>query len=276
MKNKNVILLAAIFMTSLFSLETFAQKSVFLQYNLNAGDQYRHELNIENTIEMEVQGQSMTLDQESSFELVYLVTKVDKDSIFLQVVIEALKISQSVAGMEITYDSQDTTTYNSPVVGTKISDEMNKLIGEKITAVMDRFGNVGTVDMGTLKDKNITENFKNSFSGIIYPGKKVKVGESWENDVISGGVAEIKMHVVYTLASIKGKQAYIKFQGDLEGVDKSDELKGTASGEIVVNRKTGWMIKKESSEDYNMMMEQGGMSFPATVSGEYEITVKKL
>jgi len=278
MKRTNkFLLIVAMMMLPGFIMTMYAQKSIELKYNLKKGSKYQSTMDMTQEVDMEVQGQTMVMNSEMNFEFDYTVTDVRADSFDLQTVITAMKMKQSVMGMDIIYDSKDTSTYNNPMVGTKISDEMNKLIGAAITTTNSVNGNVGKVDMGTLdKDNDMARNMKSSFSQATYPDHKVKVGDSWTNDITTTGMADMTMHMKYTLTKFNRKQAFINVEATIDSPDATAKLKGTMSGEMTVDRKTGWVVHSTFDQDFDMQMEQQGMSFPATISGSYEINSKKV
>ncbi len=274
--NRNFLLLTLVFLSGLFTA-TYAQKSVMLKYNLKNGDKFVSTMAMDQEIDMQVQGQSMVINQDMNFEFNYSVTDVTADSFNLHTTISAIKMNQKVMGMEINYDSKDTSTYNNPTVGTKISDEMNKIIGQEIVTTNSVNGNVGSIDLGELdKDNQVASNMKSSFSQAVYPGHKVKVGESWTNDITTNGIAEMQMHITYTLTKATRKQAFINVKGTIVSPDADAKLKGTLEGEMTVDRKTGWVTHSTFDQDFDLQMEQQGMSFPASVSGTYEINSKKV
>ena len=258
-----------------FVLTSYAQKSIQLKYNLKKGDKYASSMKMDQDIDMNVQDQSMTISQNMNFDFSYFVKDVKADSFDLSTTIDAISMKQTVMGMEIVYDSKDTSTYNNPVVGTKVSAEMNKLIGVAITSTMSKNGNVGSVDLGSIATNQVAGNIKSSFSQAVYPDHKIKVGESWTNDITTKGLAEMNMHMTYTLNKITRKQAEIGVKGTIDSPDASAKLKGTITGNMTVNRKTGWVIHSTFDQDFNMQMKQNGMSFPASISGSYEINSKK-
>jgi len=166
MKRTNkLLLIVALMMMPGFLMTSYAQKSIELKYNLNKGDKYKSTMTMSQDIDMEVQGQSMTITQKMDFEFDYTILDVQADSFDQQTIIKAIKMNQSVMGMDIVYDSKDSSTYNNSMVGTKISDEMNKLIDVAITTTISNDGNVGKIDLGSIDaDNDIAKNMKTSFS----------------------------------------------------------------------------------------------------------------
>ncbi len=276
-KSNKFLMIMAFMMMPGFLLTTYAQKAIMLKYNLKNGDKYTSAMTMNQEIDMEVQGQSMVINQDMNFEFGYSVSDVTADSFNLHTNINAIKMDQSVMGMEIKYDSKDTSTFNNATVGTKISDQMNKLIDQEIISTTSVNGNVGTIDLGGLdSDNEVASNMKSSFSQAVYPDHKVKIGESWENDITTSGIAEMNMHLTYTLTKATRKQAFIDVKGTIASPDATAKLKGTISGEMTVDRKTGWVTHSTFDQDFELQMEQQGMSFPATISGTYEINSQKV
>ncbi len=274
--NKFYLLMALIVLPGFFAT-TYAQKAIMLQYHLKDGDKFVSTMSMNQEIDMEVQGQSMVINQDMNFEFGYLVSDVVADSFNLHTNINAIKMTQTMMGMEIKYDSRDSSTFNNPTLGTQISDQMNKLIDKEITTTNSINGTVGSVDLGAIgADNAMAGNMKSSFSQAVYPNHKVKVGESWDNDITTNGMAEMKMHITYTLTKATRKQAFIDVKGTITSPDETARLKGTLTGEMTVDRKTGWVTHSTFDQDIDMQMEQQGMSFPATVSGSYEITSHKV
>jgi hypothetical protein len=271
-----LLLIVALMMMPGFLMTSYAQKSIELKYNLKKGDKFKSTMTMNQDIDMEVQGQSMTITQKMDFEFDYTILDAQADSFDQQTIIKAIKMNQSVMGMDIVYDSKDSSTYNNSMVGTKISDEMNKLIDVAITTTISNDGNVGKIDLGSIDaDNDIAKNMKTSFSQAIYPDHKIKVGDTWTNDITTEGMAKMNMHMTYTLNKFTRKQAFIGVVGTIDSPDETTKLKGTLTGEMTVDRKTGWVVYSTFDQDFEMQMEQQGMSFPASISGSYEIKSEK-
>ena len=57
--------------------------------------------------------------------------------------------------------------------------------------------------------------------------------------------------------------------------DQEVNLQGTQSGEMIVDTKTGWLIKSSIDQELTLDIEQGGQKFPATISGTTTSTSAK-
>jgi len=280
MKTKlNLLLVLSVLLISGSFNGVVAQKSIELKYNLKAGDQFATVSQIEQTIQFEAMGQKVTLDQDMAF---YMTNDVDsvKDGLITQrTTFNRIVMDQQIFGMEIKYDSDDSTTFNSPM-GTEFADQMNKLINASVTSVMDDRGQVKDMDLsalGTAGEMPSSVTTGNNYA--VYPDHKVKVGESWESELETQETTKMAVKMVYTLKKATRKEALLDMKGDLsanlDNPDASGNLAGTITGTMTVDRKTG-MVKESSIQmDMTMDVEQNGASFPATVSSFVDTKIEK-
>ncbi len=280
MKTKlNLLLVLSILIFSGSFNGVKAQKSIELKYNLKVGDQFTTVSEIEQTIQFEANGQKITLDQDMAF---YMTSDIDsvKDNLITQrSTFNRIVMNQQIFGMEIKYDSDDTSTYNSPM-GTEFADQMNKLIDASVISVMNERGQVKEMDMsalGTAAEMPSTVTTGNNYA--VYPDHKVKVGESWESELETQESTKMAVKMVYTLKKATRKEALLELKGDLsanmDNPDASGNLSGTITGTMTVDRKTG-MVKESSIQmDMTMDVDQNGMSFPATVSSFVDTKIEK-
>jgi hypothetical protein len=271
------ILLAGILMP-LLGLQTFAQKSVDLKYDLNKGDSYHYVINTDQDIVFNANGQTMSMDNIMVFEVSSRVADANKDSINLEMTIDRVKMTQSIFGMQVNYDTDDPSTTQNPM-SAQLAETFGSLIGKSFLQVMDVRGNVIRMDMSNLSGN---DDFANNLSSGAqfgnYPDHAVSVGESWEKDITPLKGSDMKVHAKYTLEKVSGKQATIKFDGTLTANNVQDvdmKLNGTQKGEMIVDVKTGWLIESNIDQELNLDMDQGGQKFPATISGTIKTTSAK-
>ncbi|MBC8320628.1 MAG: hypothetical protein H8E34_07890 [Bacteroidetes bacterium] len=258
---------------------TYAQKSIELKYNLNAGDKYMFVTDIEQDITFEAMGNTTTLEQLMSFQMTSLVNKIEVDEIFMEFIFDRIKMNQKIFGMELNYDSDDSSTFTSGM-GAKIGEEFNKIIGASVKVVMDDNGNIKDMDLSSITDNSdLTNNLSSGNTYAVYPEGKVKVGESWATDIKPLENSEMKVHMNYTLLKIARNHATIGVDGTLtanEVAGKEISLNGTTSGEMIVDRKTGILISSSIDMEIDMEMEEGGNKIPATIMSTAVTTVKKV
>jgi len=271
------ILLAGILLPIL-SIQSFAQKSIDLKYNLNKGDAYHYEINTNQDIAFNANGQTMTLNNVMVFELSSTVADVNNDSVHLDMTIDHVKMTQSVFGMQVNYDSDDPSTTQNPMTA-QLNQTFGQMIGKTFTEVMDLRGNVTRVDMrGLTGNDDFANNLSSGAQFGNYPDHPFSVGDSWEKDITPLKGSDMKVHATYTLEKVTGKQATIHFEGTLSANTVQDvdmKLDGTQKGEMIVDIKTGWLIESTIDQDLSLDMEQNGQKIPATVTGTIKTTSTK-
>lgn len=255
-----------------------AQKSADLKYNLKKGDTYSYNIDIDQDVVFEANGQTMALDVQMTFENTTLVDGITSDSINLKSTIDRVKMTQGIFGMQVTYDSDDPATAQNPMAA-QIAQSMGMVIGKTYTQVMDSRGNVIRMDMGNMTENDDLANNLNSGAQYgLYPDYKVKVGDSWEKDIAPVKESDMKVHAKYTLIKLTGKTATIQFDGIISANTMQDmdmKMDGTQKGEMIVDVNTGWLIESTIDQDIELDIEQNGQKFPATIGGIIKTTSAK-
>ena len=160
-----------------------AQKKVDLSYNLDKGDSYIFNTNVEMDMTFEAMGTTATLDQVMTMQMTSVVTDSDKNEIKQDITIDKITMNQKIFGMEMNYDSEDPSTYSSGM-GAQLGEQMNKVIGSTIKSTMDIRGNIIDMDMSSVTDnEDIANNLGSGNTFVVYADREVAVGESWETDV---------------------------------------------------------------------------------------------
>ncbi len=281
MKSKwNVLLLLLAVNLMAFTNSAVAQKSIELKYQLKQGEQFTNVSNIEQTIQFEAMGQKVTLDQEMSFYLESVIDSVKNEQITQRTTFKRIVMDQRIFGMEIKYDSEDSSTFNSPM-GTEFATQMNKLINASVISLMDERGHVIDMDMsalGNAGEMSSTLNTGNNYA--VYPDHKIKVGESWEEELEPMETSNMAVKVKYTLKKATRKEAVLEVDGvlsaNIDNPEAGGELDGTMTGEMTIDRKTG-MVKVSSLQlDMTMDVEQNGMKFPATATSFVDTKIEKV
>ena len=254
-----------------------AQKSIELKYNLNEGDTYVFVTDMEQDITFEAMGQTTTLDQVMSIQMTSLITGIEGDDIKQDFTFDKIKMNQSIFGMEIVYDSEDSSTFTG--MGGQIAAEMNKVIGSTIKVIMDDRGNIKDMDLSSFTDNSdLSNNLSSGNTYAVYPEGKVNVGESWETDIKPLEDSEMKVHMNYTLLKVSRKQAVIGIEGTVSANEIQGQeirLNGTTVGEMIVDTKTGMLINSVIDLELAMDLDQGGVKIPATIVSTSETNVTK-
>ncbi|MDP3463261.1 MAG: DUF6263 family protein [Bacteroidales bacterium] len=254
-----------------------AQKPVELSYKLKEGQQYSLSIKTNQTISMEMQGQTMVLKQNSEIFQDLLVKKVDENKNFtLDITYKKVKLNQNAMGMDISYDSEKPDESGNPMAK-QVGEALNKIVGSTVTTEMDRFGNAIKNNISEVMAEN------QSVSGIetgmlnVYPDKKIKIGDTWEVSVKPDPQSDFVIVSVYKLDEMKGKNAQISFEGVITGTEMRGQkasIQGTMSGKTQVELATGWVISSSINQEMEMEMEQEGMKMPMKLSSFIEMNSK--
>ncbi len=257
-------------------INLFAQ-SVDLKYDLNQGDKYEYKLHIDQDIVFDAGGQTMALDQLMDFRMTSNVNEKMGSEYRIATSIDAIKMTQSIFGMQITYDSEDPNSMQNPMAA-KIGEEMNNIIGKDYKMTMDEKGHITEVDASNLSNDEVINNISSGSNFAIYKDGPVSVGESWEGDVEPIENSDMKVQMTYTLLKVSGKEATLGLNGTISSNkidDQEMKMDGTLTGEMRVDVKTGWLIESVLNQEIELDIEQNGQTFPATISGTITTTSEK-
>lgn len=254
-----------------------AQKAVELTYNLNVGDKYEFNTELNQDISFDANGQTMTLEQVMSFQMGTQVISIADGLITQDLKFDKVSMNQQIFGMELNYNSEDESTWTG--MGAQIADQFNKIIGVSINFGMDNKGNIVEIDLSELKGvDDLTNNLTSGSNFALYPKGDIKVGETWERNIKPLKDSEMRVFMKYTLLKITKKQVIISLDGTLSGnvVDGTEvKLDGTTGGELIVDRNTGMLVNSTMDIDLTIEIEQQGMKIPANIVSTSATTVVK-
>ena len=278
MKNLKLIIAFALILP-LIPAQTHAQKKVLLKYNVKKGEKFISHQTANQDIDMEAQGQTMTMNQVITTDISTVISEVTPKEIKTTNQVEKMTMKQTMFGQTMNYDSSDPTTFASGR-SKQIGDALNEIIKKPYGITMDHLGNISAYDLSALlKDNNkISGNIKSGNNYVVFPDHKVKVGDSWEASIKPMKSDKMILHIKYTLKKLSGKKATIAIDGTISAdslADQSINLSGTQSGEVVVDTKTGWTMSSRMTQDIKMKVEKNGMEIPMNISSTINSTAEK-
>lgn len=268
-------IVAALIMLPIFIISSFAQKKVNLTYKLEQGKTFEQITEVDQDIVFDANGQTMTLDQTITTKSVSTIESVDDGLLTIKSTMSAMRMAQSIFGMEIIYDSEDESTQENPMAK-KIGESIGKLIGASYSTIIDNKGNVQSYDLGEFAmNDDMANNISSGNSFVVFPKEKISVGSTWEADIKPLKESDMKVTSKYTLIKASKKSATIKVESIITANNIEDEemkMDGTIVGEIIIDPKTGWTMESNMDMEMELEVDQGGMKFPASISGT--ITLK--
>jgi hypothetical protein len=278
MKNLK-LLIVLLFILPVIPQQANAQKKVWLKYNLKKGEKYISHMNTNQDIDMEAQGQTISINQITTSDISTVVSDVTPAEIKTTNTLNKMTMKQNMFGQELKYDSSDSSTFASGR-GKLIGDALNKLLDKPYGITMDHLGNISAYNLSALLKDNgkISGNIKSGNNYVIFPDHKVKVGDNWEADIKPMKTDNMKIHMKYTLKKLSGKKATIGLDGTItvnKIAGRNIDMSGTQTGEVIVNRKTGWTMSSHMTQDIKMKVERNGMEIPTNISSTITSTSEK-
>ena len=278
MKNLKLFIVLALVLP-VIPLQANAQKKVLLKYNVKQGEKYISHQEINQDIDMQAQGQTISMNQVITTDISTVISEVTPKEIKTTNKVDKMTMKQTMFGQELNYDSSDSTTFASGR-GKQIGDALNKIIGKPYGITMDHFGNILSYNLTALLNDNgkMAGNIKSGNNYVVFPDHKVKVDDSWEATIKPMKSDKMVLHIKYTLKKLSGKKATIALDGTVSAsqvAGQSINLSGTQSGEVVVNTKTGWTMSSHMTQDVKMKVEKNGMEIPMDISSTITSTAEK-
>jgi hypothetical protein len=273
MKTKSTIII----LMMLVPILMHAQKNTTLSYNLKKGQQYSLSIKNNQTITMDMMGQSMTLKQISETTQEIVVADIDeKQNIKLDLTYRKMKLNQNAMGMEINYDSEKPEESSNPMVQ-QVTASLNEIIGKTVSLEIDRFGNAIRNNMSEMLDNN--QSLAGFETGMlnVYADKPVQVGETWVVSLKPDPQSDFVINSTYKLEEIKGKTAVVSFEGVIKGTEMRGQkasISGSMIGRSQVDTQTGWVLSSTLSQTLEMEMEQEGMKIPMKMNSVIEMNSK--
>ncbi len=286
MKKLFVIAVFAFFGTTLVALQSCqssksATASRMLKFNFEKGKSYDYDMITD--IDQEVMGQKNEISMTAQYGLE--VTGSNDGIVDITTTFNAFRLNMKVMGMTIEADTEkplaaDTSSVMNPL--TLMSKLFHSIKGQKFTMKVNAEGKVlevsgmeemakniiDSLEMGDEFKETMNNSFKQQFNDasmkeqferafFIFPGKEVKVGDSWvkESSVPGGGAGSVK--TTYTVDEIEGDMVILDMKSKIGGPD-AGKTYGTQSGKMTVDSRSGLIM--ESDLDMNIEAQEEGAS----------------
>ncbi len=126
----------------------------------------------------------------------------------------------------------------------------------------------------------------NSLFGVMfnmYPGKAVKVGESWTaKNKLNVNNMDMLVNAKYTLVGVKNGIADIDLDGVIDGTGKMNQggmaldvsMKGSQKGMLTIKLDDGYLQNGSYKMDIKAEMEMMGQKVPMTIKADYTLSNK--
>ena len=109
----------------------------------------------------------------------------------------------------------------------------------------------------SLQDQFNEQELKNQFAQVfmIFPGKTVKVGDSWQKNYRMGGKTPANFSTTYTVKKMEAGQLTLAAETAIASVGGETEVTGKQTGTLLVDGKNGLVINAEFNQDMDAKMK---------------------
>jgi hypothetical protein len=258
-----------------------ADGKITLKLNLTKGDTYNLSTDMDQKIEMSMNGQEMKMDQTMKFEVSMAVSDVLSNGNMLTAnTFKRFAMYQKMHGpmeMELKVDTKD--DIKEGMMAETLLTQFKKMIGLTYNMEFDKTAAMASTDLSEVLAK-INPGTKSSMQdvnaqAVPFPDHPVGVGDTWTGELkkdLSGTPASITS--TYALKDIKDGKALIHVDGIIKKTTDNTEI-GKMSGDFDVLFTSGWTNQAKIKMDMALSIEQGGQSIPMKILTDMTITSVK-
>ncbi|WP_118974066.1 DUF6263 family protein [Taibaiella koreensis] len=287
----------------LFSCKSGSENSgsgnaITIKINFKPGEKYLYTTKVN----QKINSLNTTMDQSMVMEMVYAYEGEEGNNKKLKITYDHVAMSLTTPMGPVQYDSK--TPEKSPAD----MAFMNELIGKSFSIKIAPNGDIAAVEgLGELikslsgnadgntraamesqfSDTAIRMMMQNSFD--LYPGKEIKVGESWGKKSVMGmglqGI-NVNMENTYTLKSISNGKATVAVVSAMNlpatdmsaaaGVPMQIRMNGKQEGTMELDINTGQILSGKTTQNIEGQISGGGQTIPMNITGDVLINSKKL
>lgn len=251
-----------------------------LKFNPSVGTTGNLEMDIDMNIDMEMMGQQMNTKQSMQMGGAIEVVDNTEDAVTSKMNYKYFTMNMDVPMMgKMTYDSRKED--NEGMMAAAMDEAMKEMIGKEMTMVQSHSGKTismeGIKAMEQLQQGNTNMNISSVLGMSQFPDKAVKVGESWKSE-IGDKNSPYKFDATYTLKEVKDGKAIITIDSDVAMNPEIDENKveatGKQTGTFTYNLENMWLIESIIQQDFDMSVEQMGMTLPMKMKGTVMLSME--
>jgi len=244
-------------------------------------------------VAMEVNSESKVMGMNTktvmNMEISMTADEVSDEEVIMSSTYDRMAMNMETPMGNMKYDSDDPEGA-SGMMGDMLKPVFDKLLEANLKITFNELGEVvsssgmeglfeGMAGMESMGDQmNAADQM--GAATAVFPEEAVGVGDSWEKEIVNTTSAPMVMKAVYTVEDITADEVILKVTGDIstyEGEDAGaaaaqiEEVTGDFTGDLVVDRASGWTKSANLTQNMQMKMTQQGM--PLTVDAVNTITM---
>jgi len=260
------VLLAAVVISSCKNSGSSA--GTVLKFDLEKGKQYGYEIVWDMDQKVMDRDDKINLLGNFSFEVIADDGKIKT----LKGVYRTFRLYMKIMGLEMDIDTDKPTaavSENENIEG-MMKRLFSKIKGKAFTMRVDEEGNILSVSgldeiintmidsaglneemelqmRASLRDQFNEQELKNQFAHIfmIFPDKAVNQGDSWQRNYSIAGKVAADFSTIYTVKQKDGDLVSLDAKSAIRPAGGDMEVKGTQSGTLLVDSKTGLVLQAE-------------------------------
>ncbi len=280
----------------LFSCNSGKTDGIELKINFGQGDKYLYSTQVS----QKINSFNTQMEQTMLMDMVYTYAGTEDTNKKLDITYDRIQMTMNSPMGQSRYDSKDKTKKEPEFAF------MDNLIGKSFHIVLAPNGDIVSINglkeliqsLGAttepdvqaavesqLSDTTVRLMMQNSFD--MYPGHKVKVGESWgKKSVMKYSGIGVNVENTYTLKSIDGDKATLAITSvmDLPATSMTGagdaamqmQMKGKQEGTMEISIATGQILSGKTTQTIEGNISAGGQVLPIAINGDISISSKKL
>lgn len=246
------------------------------------------------TVAMEVNSESKVMGMSNNtvmnMEMAMTADEVTDEQSIFSTTYDRMAMSMESPMGSMMYDSDDPEGA-SGMMGEMMKPAFDKLLEANLTITFNEQGEVIASkgmeelfsDMPGMESVGDQVNAADQFGAAtaVFPDYAVGVGDSWEKEITNSSSVPILMRATYTVKEITASEVQIGLLGTIakaEGENavaamaQLEDITGDFTGDIVVDRASGWTKTAVITQNMQMKMTQQGMALTVDAVNNINMT----
>lgn len=246
------------------------------------------------TVAMEVNSESKVMGMSNNtvmnMEMAMTADEVTDEQSIFSTTYDRMAMSMETPMGSMMYDSDDPEGA-SGMMGEMMKPAFDKLLEANLTITFNEQGEVIASkgmeelfsDMPGMESVGDQVNAADQFGAAtaVFPDYAVGVGDSWEKEITNSSSVPMLMRATYTVKEITASEVQIGLLGTIakaEGENavaamaQIEDVTGDFTGDIVVDRATGWTKTAVITQNMQMKMTQQGMALTVDAVNNINMT----
>lgn len=262
--------------------------AVDLKFNVAQGEKYSYT----SDINQKVTASGQQMQQNIMMKYDYEVAGADGANKKIKISYKQVKMEMTGPNLSMKYDSEH------PEAGSKeMGVGFEQLLQKSITATVSPEGGIVAIEgidqllpknaanAAGIDEKTMKQMLESSFN--IYPGKPVKVGDSWtRKSNFNMQIFQMSIEATYTLKSVNGGKATLAVDSKIS-MDPSAstdpkmqnlkmQISGTQKGTLELEVASGQLVSGAIKQEIKGNINAGGKDMPMELSSDVRMTGQKL